>query len=60
VNLGDDQHPATASPVLAALLADGPHRTALTALRAELDALPSPAEVALRIEELLKTGAHHP
>ncbi|WP_129308639.1 nucleotide disphospho-sugar-binding domain-containing protein [Streptomyces sp. L2] len=57
VLVGDDQHPVTAAPALAGLLGDGPHRTALTALRAELDALPSPAEVALHIEDLLRIPA---
>jgi UDP:flavonoid glycosyltransferase YjiC (YdhE family) len=47
-------------PVIASLLADGPHRAAARRLGAEIRALPGAAGAADRIEEVVANGAASP
>jgi MGT family glycosyltransferase len=48
---------ADLTPVIAALLADGPHRAAAARLGAEIRSMPGARNAADRIESLLKDGA---
>jgi UDP:flavonoid glycosyltransferase YjiC (YdhE family) len=51
---------AALRPVVEALLADGPHRTAAARLGAEIRALPGASNAADRIEALVRDGAGAP
>jgi UDP:flavonoid glycosyltransferase YjiC (YdhE family) len=48
------------APVIAELLADGPHRVAAASLGAEIRAMPGATNAADRIEELVRDGAASP
>jgi UDP:flavonoid glycosyltransferase YjiC (YdhE family) len=51
---------ADLAPVIAGLLADGPHRAAAARLGAEIRAMPGATNAADRIEELVRDGAGAP
>jgi UDP:flavonoid glycosyltransferase YjiC (YdhE family) len=48
------------APVIADLLADGPHRASAARLGAEIRSMPGATNAADRIEELLRDGAAEP